>query len=203
MSDEKQETDAGLFEPTSGEVRFRFENREASSHFLHWLCGQGEQDYWPWMELREKEEPGQITGLRFRYHKPGHGIVDVECGRWDEGPRLVTPEEVAEQQRAIAEYESATDEERQKRGAANLALFEPTSGEVTFRFENQKAASLFLHWLSRIGEQQYWEWMDYREKEETGSITGVVFKYHEPGHGVVTVECGRNDDEGSDDPTEG
>ncbi|HTK04529.1 MAG TPA: hypothetical protein VL500_03005 [Candidatus Eisenbacteria bacterium] len=84
MSDEKRETDAELFEPASGEVTFRFENREAASHFLHWLCGQGEQDYWNWMEYREKGEPGPITGLRFHYHKPGHGAVDVECGRLGE-----------------------------------------------------------------------------------------------------------------------
>lgn len=92
MSDEKQETDAERFEPAGNEVTFRFGSQRAASLFLHWLSRLGEQDYWNWMELREREEQGPITGLRFRYHKPGHGIVDVECGRWDEGDKDDPPE---------------------------------------------------------------------------------------------------------------
>lgn len=92
MSDEKRETDAERFEPAGNEVALRFGNKEAASHFLHWLCGQGEQDYWLWMEYREKEVAGPITGLRFNYHRPGHGVVIVECGRMDEGDKHDPPE---------------------------------------------------------------------------------------------------------------
>lgn len=87
-----------------------------------------------------------------------------------------------------------TDEEQDKVRAENEAKFLPTGTEVTLRFGNQAAAAHFLHWLSGQGEQDYWLWMEFREKEEGGPITGLRFNYHEPGHGVVTVECGRLDD---------
>jgi hypothetical protein len=31
-------------------ITIKFENEKAALHFAHWLCGQGEQDYWTWME---------------------------------------------------------------------------------------------------------------------------------------------------------
>lgn len=43
------------------------EEMRAAEHFLTWLCEQGEQDYWNWMEIRESEEEGPITVLRFDY----------------------------------------------------------------------------------------------------------------------------------------
>lgn len=51
-------------------ISIEFNNEEAALHFAHWLCGQGEQDYWQWMECREQEEGGNITAISFHYHGP-------------------------------------------------------------------------------------------------------------------------------------
>lgn len=83
-------------------LTFEFENAQAAKHFALWLCEQGEQDYWDWMEEREQGEDGDITALRFEYHSPqneefernderrykgakflGDGIIRTECGRLD------------------------------------------------------------------------------------------------------------------------
>lgn len=61
-------------------LKFKFASQEAANHFKHWLCGAGEQDYWTWMECRELEEPGAITGLEFDYHS-GNDEIPVRCGR--------------------------------------------------------------------------------------------------------------------------
>jgi hypothetical protein len=75
MSDKK-------FDVKGTKLTFEFESEEALNHFKHWLCGQGEQDYWIWMECREQEEEGPITGLDFDYW---HGAkVKVKCGRMDD-----------------------------------------------------------------------------------------------------------------------
>jgi hypothetical protein len=50
--------------------------------------------------------------------------------------------------------------------------------EITIRFDNEKAAHHFAIWLCESGEQEYWEWMRYREEEEDGNITAVSFDYH-------------------------
>lgn len=50
---------------------------KAAEHFMQWLCGQGEQDYWLWMECREMEEPGDITVTRFNY-KGGIATGELE-----------------------------------------------------------------------------------------------------------------------------
>ena len=70
--------------PTGTEITFRFGNAKAARHFLDWLDGQGEQDYWEWMKVREREEPeGDITATEFNYHEPGNGVVIASCGRLD------------------------------------------------------------------------------------------------------------------------
>ncbi len=48
----------------------RFASDEAADHFASWLCESGEQSYWDWMQVREEEEPGDITALSFGYHGP-------------------------------------------------------------------------------------------------------------------------------------
>lgn len=68
------------------EVKFVFDNEDAAKHFVTWLCEQGEQGYWQWMEVRETEESGPITVTRFDYwendkKKFGEGDVLCECGR--------------------------------------------------------------------------------------------------------------------------
>lgn len=47
-------------------ITIEFDNEEAADHFMGWLWGQGEQDYWLWMEYREREEKtGNITARSF------------------------------------------------------------------------------------------------------------------------------------------
>ncbi|MFA5024227.1 MAG: hypothetical protein WC523_04685 [Patescibacteria group bacterium] len=62
-------------------LTFEFENEEAANHFKSWLCGSGEQAYWDWMDCREGEEDGDITGLNFNYHNKNGSVIPVECGR--------------------------------------------------------------------------------------------------------------------------
>ena len=71
-------------------IKIEFDNPEAAKHFASWLCEQGEQDYWNWMEYREQEEDGDITALRFNYHGPkqknkfmADNTIRTECGRMD------------------------------------------------------------------------------------------------------------------------
>ena len=68
-------------------VRIDFATEEAADHFLSWFCGSGEQAYWDWMQYREEEEGGNITAVRFDYHKPNGGEfgpkVATTLGRLD------------------------------------------------------------------------------------------------------------------------
>ena len=73
---------ANKFEFSGNKLTFEFENSESANHFKSWLCESGEQDYWNWMEYREEEESGKITGLKFDYHRDK--IVKVRCGRLDD-----------------------------------------------------------------------------------------------------------------------
>lgn len=61
----------------------KFESAEAADHFKSWLCESGEQHYWEWMQMREQEEEGDITGLKFNYHT-GTDLIPVKCGRFSE-----------------------------------------------------------------------------------------------------------------------
>lgn len=75
-------------------VQIHFDNEAAAMHFLHWLCGSGEQHYWQWMECREDEEDGNITAFSFDYFRDskvfGKNLeVDAECGRIDAGYKAV------------------------------------------------------------------------------------------------------------------
>lgn len=54
--------------PKETTLQIKFANEAAAAHFASWLCGQGEQDYWLWMECREQEEDGDITAVSFHYH---------------------------------------------------------------------------------------------------------------------------------------
>ena len=81
--------------------------------------------------------------------------------------------------------------------------------EITIKFDSEKAAHHFAAWLCGSGEQQYWEWMEYREAEEDGNITAVRFDYHnedkskdhsDPSRysefmsdGIIRTKCGRLD----------
>lgn len=67
------------FDTKSNRLVFEFDSPEAANHFKHWLCGAGEQDYWNWMEYREEEEDGDITGRDFDYWNGE--LIKVKCGR--------------------------------------------------------------------------------------------------------------------------
>jgi hypothetical protein len=75
-----------MAKPTGADVVIKFGNQKAAEHFLAWLDGQGEQDYWEWMKYREKEEPGPITATQLNYHDVRQGrnlVVIAKCGRLD------------------------------------------------------------------------------------------------------------------------
>lgn len=49
--------------------------------------------------------------------------------------------------------------------------------ELKIVFSNQAALTHFAKWLDGSGEQNYWDWMEYREEEEEGDITAIRFNY--------------------------
>ena len=57
----------------AGKLIIDYGSDKVVDHFIQWLSGAGEQEYWMWMEARETEEQGSITALRFDYgdYKPG------------------------------------------------------------------------------------------------------------------------------------
>jgi hypothetical protein len=59
----------------------KFQTAEAQNHFKLWLCESGEQSYWDWMRVREEEEDGNITAVRFDYHFPNGSEIGVTEGR--------------------------------------------------------------------------------------------------------------------------
>jgi hypothetical protein len=56
----------------------------------------------------------------------------------------------------------------------------PKETTIQIKFANEAAAHHFALWLCESGEQDYWNWMEYREPEEKGDITAVIFDYHGP-----------------------
>lgn len=70
------------FSPPGKRLVFEFESQEAAEHFKSWLCESGEQEYWMWMEVREREEDGDITATSFDYHT-GTEVIPAKCGRTD------------------------------------------------------------------------------------------------------------------------
>jgi hypothetical protein len=68
------------FKVKGQKLTFVFGNEKTLNHFKSWLCEQGEQEYWDWMEYREQEEKGNITALEFDYHT-GTNHVRTKCGR--------------------------------------------------------------------------------------------------------------------------
>jgi hypothetical protein len=70
--------------------------------------------------------------------------------------------------------------------------FDPTNSTLTIHFDNPQAARYFKLFLSRIGEQEYFEFMNAREfDDKSPSITATRFHYH-GGSEILTV-CGRMD----------
>jgi hypothetical protein len=46
-------------------VSFEFETEDQADEFVSWLCGQGEQDYWTWMECNQETQEHAVS---FDYH---------------------------------------------------------------------------------------------------------------------------------------
>lgn len=55
---------------------------------------------------------------------------------------------------------------------------EPKETILQIKFANEAAAAHFALWLCESGEQQYWDYMEYREAKEEGDITALSFDYH-------------------------
>ena len=89
--------------------------------------------------------------------------------------------------------------------------------ELIIQFDNQDALEHFAGWLCESGEQDYFQWMEYREAEDNGNITAVEFHYHgevdktkkkhEPGYygtqnfvedNIIRTTCGRLTDDFDD-----
>jgi len=51
---------------------------------------------------------------------------------------------------------------------------------LKIEFDNQKILEHFAIWLCEAGEQDYFNWMEFRESEEEGDITVIEFNYHGP-----------------------
>jgi hypothetical protein len=64
-----------MTESKSTEVKIQFASKHAAEHFMEWLCGSGEQEYWNWMEYREDEEDGDITAIELDYDFKKHTIT--------------------------------------------------------------------------------------------------------------------------------
>lgn len=70
--------------------------------------------------------------------------------------------------------------------------FDTRGPKITFEFENKFAAQYFKSWLCELGEQDYWQWMEYREEEDkNNNITGLDFDYWDGN--IIKVRCGRMD----------
>ena len=74
---------------------------------------------------------------------------------------------------------------------------------VIIKFDRLEAADHFVTWMCEAGEQDYWNWMEYRQQESSNpSMTATTFEYpgglvdgHWPQDGdgniVVGTELGR------------
>lgn len=52
---------------------------------------------------------------------------------------------------------------------------------ITIEFDNKECARGFAEWLCGSGEQDYWNYQQYREEDEPkGNITAIDFEYHGP-----------------------
>ncbi len=72
--------------------------------------------------------------------------------------------------------------------------------DLVIKFSNKEAMEQFAKWLSHQGEQQYWDWMEYREAETKSEpeMTAVHFDYtnvFQEGGNVIKTRCGRLDEE--------
>ena len=68
--------------PNKGIVSIEFPNEKVAEHFVNWLDGSGEQDYWQWMEAQEDAASEPITAVSFKYtFKPNENGIFLCEGR--------------------------------------------------------------------------------------------------------------------------
>lgn len=75
-------------------LTIEFDNEKAREHFVGWLCGQGEQNYWVWMEAREYEERDEDITVQFYYHDDSgvffsDGVIRTKCMHNNWRPREI------------------------------------------------------------------------------------------------------------------
>jgi hypothetical protein len=71
---------------------------------------------------------------------------------------------------------------------------ERMSRDITIRFDNEEAAKYFAMWLCNRGEQEYREWMGYRDEDAFPVKDGLpitVARFHY--HGVEDESKARDD----------
>lgn len=61
---------------------------------------------------------------------------------------------------------------------SNLGPIPTPKPTLKIEFDNEETLRNFALWLCGAGEQDYWEWMKYREEETEGQVTAVQFEYH-------------------------
>ena len=49
---------------------------------------------------------------------------------------------------------------------------------IQIKFANKEAAHGFAEWLCEAGEQDYWQYQQYRELEKEGDITAIEFHFN-------------------------
>lgn len=84
-----------------------------------------------------------------------------------------------------------------------MAAVKNKSGVLNIDFQgNHDALHHFWVWLCESGEQQYWEWMRYREEEDEGDITVLDFNYAKADGGMIKTKIGRFTGPAEDPPEE-
>jgi hypothetical protein len=58
-----------------GKVVIDLGTEKAATRFAEWLCEQGEQNYWDWMDESEREDDDDITAIEFKYDYKNANIV--------------------------------------------------------------------------------------------------------------------------------
>lgn len=133
------------------------------------------------------DKPKSLTEQEYQ-----QALKEIE-GLWDE-EFLVPDSPDAQRFKELSELVEAYEQE-------HFPIKPPTATTITFEFSNPEAAHHFLIWMSESGEQEYWNWMQYREEndEPEGDITAVELDYWSLNEGEtfgprVQMVCGRFDD---------
>lgn len=61
------------------QVIINFDNPLAAKHFAQWLDGQGEQNYWCWMDCQEEEDiPIVVCQFKYNYQDFGKQTINID-----------------------------------------------------------------------------------------------------------------------------